>query len=65
MLRKAVSIFVFVFLLALAGCALQKSPPAANDTWFRQQQEAFDRQRAEHMRQSSEAVQGYQHYRNR
>ena len=65
MIRAMLSIFTFATLLLVAGCSGSGQPTATNDDWFRKQNEEFDRQRANHIKQSSDAVRDYQRYRNR
>lgn len=64
MTRVILSIFIFATLLPLAGCCASGGTTVTHDPGFRQQNEAFDRQRAEHMKQSSDAVGGYLRHRN-
>ena len=65
MIRRMLSIFVFVMLFLAAGCSASGQPTAIDDDWFRKQNEEFNRQRADHIKQSSDAVRDYQRYRNR
>ena len=68
MIRGILLIFALATLLLAAGCSASGQPgqqTATNDDWFRKQTEEFDRQRADHIKQSSDAVRDYQRYRNR
>ena len=69
MIRGMLSIFAFAVLLLTAGCSTSgqsgQSVVTTNDDWFRKQNEEFDRQRADHIKQSSDAVRDYLKYRNR
>lgn len=65
MVRYGVICFVFVTLLAIGGCGASGQQTAGNNDWHRKNTEAFDRQRAEHVKESSKAVRGYQQFRNR
>lgn len=57
--------FAFALLIFIAGCEAPGQPTAKNDDWFNTQNKEFDRQHAEHVKQSSKAVRDYQQYRNR
>ncbi len=65
MVRYALVGFVFTTLPFLLGCEAAGQRTPNNDDWFKRNNEAFERQHAEHVKQSSKAVSGYQQYRNR
>lgn len=65
MIRGILSLLVFTLLLLVAGCSAPGQSTANNDEWFRKQNAEFDQQRADHIKQSSDAVRDYQSYRNR
>lgn len=65
MIREMLSIVVFTTLLFVAGCSSSGQPVATYDDWFRRQNQEFERQRADHIKRSSDAVRDYQRYRNR
>lgn len=64
MIRAMLSVFVLAMSLLVSGCAGSEQSTANNDDWFRRQNAEFDRQRADHVKQSSDAVREYQWYRN-
>lgn len=65
MVRGIAVYLVFVALVFVSGCGTPGQQTANNDDWFRKNNEAFERQHAEHVKQSSKAVQDYRRYRNR
>jgi hypothetical protein len=65
MIRAIVLPLVFAALLFSAGCGGSGQPAASHDDWFRQQNEQFERHRADHVKRSSDAVRGYLRYRNK
>jgi uncharacterized protein YceK len=65
MIRRFSLGFAFVALLFVSGCGSVTGQQAANqDAWLRKMNEDFDRLRAEHMKQSSEAARGHLRHMN-
>lgn len=64
MIRDMLLFIVFVTLFLVAGCIGPGQSTVSNDDWFRKQNAEFDRQHADHVKQSSDAVRDYQKYRN-
>lgn len=64
MVRCILHVFAFAALILVAGCTGSGQPTGNSDDWFRKQNAEFDRQHADHVKQSSEAVRDYQRYRN-
>lgn len=63
--RWMIAGFAFAAMLFVGGCDTAGRGGANDDGWFRKNTEAFERRHADHVKQSSEAVSGYQQYRNR
>jgi hypothetical protein len=65
MIRSIIKGLVLTLLLSIAGCGASGQHTAVNDDLFRTRNDEFARNRADHMKKSSEAVRDYQRYRNR
>lgn len=65
MIRRLLSVFALAVLILASGCGGTVRPTVNNDDWFRRQNEQFERLHADHVKESSKAVRGYQRYRNR
>ncbi len=65
MVRVGFAACILIPLFCIAGCGAPEQSTSNNDDWFRKQNAEFDRLHADHVKQSSKAVQGYQRYRNR
>ena len=66
MIRGIIVWFFFALLLSAAGCGTSGQQQAVvQDDGFRRQNEQFERDRADHMKKSSEAVRDHMRYRNR
>ena len=65
MVRAIVWGLMCVFAVTAAGCCGSGQPAAFHDYSFRRQNERFERQHADHVKKSSDAVRGYLRYRNK
>jgi hypothetical protein len=69
MIRAMLAVLLPAVVFFIAGCGeLRQSAapqPSSNNDLFRRQTERFDRQHADHVKNSSDAVRGYLRYRYR
>ena len=64
MVRVYLAGFIFVVLLCISGCGMSGQQTGNSDDGFREQNENFEKQRADFITRDAESVRGYQNYMN-